>query len=519
MVQDTVLAKAVAGIPQRSEKQSDVQKLIGAFVDVGILPQIDNINSQIIYGRRGTGKTHVIKVLAASLATRARTAVIYMDARTLGSTNQFSDPSVPLPARCTALFRDLLNEIYNGLLEFVIELAPAGAESVLAELDVIAAAGIESPMSALSLSDKKTSRDKTGSDFTFGIDAKGPELKVQASSETGNEVETTTTYGPQNSPKIIFPSISTSLRKLLGLCDSHLFVLIDEWTSIPMDVQPYLAEFLKRSLLPLSSVTVKIASLEYRSDFSINTPQALVGFEMGADISAFLDIDDYYVFDRNPDAITDSFGDMLVKHLLNEVPSGYLASVGIKDGSTLASKLFTERKVFQELVRASEGVARDLINIFSKAYFVAHRKGRDKIDRSAVLEAARQWFEQDKERNLDDELRNVLRRLTDEVIGTRRARSFLLPRELASNRIIQKLFDLRVLHLVQRGYADKDKPGIRYNIYTLDYGTYVDLMNTTRRPELGFELMENADPSEYVVPFDDRRSIRRIILTGDYLPS
>ena len=62
MVQDPELTKEVAGIPQRSEKQSDMQKPVGAFVDVGILPQVDSINSQIIYGRRGTGKTHVMKV-------------------------------------------------------------------------------------------------------------------------------------------------------------------------------------------------------------------------------------------------------------------------------------------------------------------------------------------------------------------------------------------------------------------------------------------------------------------------
>jgi len=100
----------------------------------------------------------------------------------------------------------------------------------------------------------------------------------------------------------------------------------------------------------------------------------------------------------------------------------------------------------------------------------AHRKGRDKIEPNAVLEAARQWFEQDKERNLDERLRAVLRRITDEVIGDRKARSFLLPHELAAHPLIQRLFDLRVLHLVQRGYADKDRPGVRYNIYTLDYG-------------------------------------------------
>jgi Cdc6-like AAA superfamily ATPase len=81
MVQDPELTKAVAGIPQRSEKQSDMQKLVGAFVDVGILPQVDSINSQIIYGRRGTGKTHVMKVLESTLSARDRTCVIYVDFR------------------------------------------------------------------------------------------------------------------------------------------------------------------------------------------------------------------------------------------------------------------------------------------------------------------------------------------------------------------------------------------------------------------------------------------------------
>ena len=96
MIQDNALTKAVAGIPQRSEKQSDIQKLVGAFVDVGILLQVDSVNSQIIYGRRGTGKTHVLRVLESELRARPRNAVIYIDARTLGSTSQFSDTSIPL---------------------------------------------------------------------------------------------------------------------------------------------------------------------------------------------------------------------------------------------------------------------------------------------------------------------------------------------------------------------------------------------------------------------------------------
>ena len=138
------------------------------------------------------------------------------------------------------------------------------------------------------------------------------------------------------------------------------------------------------------------------------------------------------------------------------------------------------------------------------------------IDKKTVIEAGRQWFENDKSKNLDDFLHSKIRLIIDEVIGKRKARSFLISRELERNSTIQKLFDARVIHLVKKGYSDKDNPGIRYNIYSLDYGTYVDLLNTTKQPELDF-IEEREDFEEIVVPFDDKRSIRRIILTEEIL--
>jgi hypothetical protein len=516
MVQDEGLTKAVSAIAQRSERQPDLQKLVGAFVDVGILPQIENSNNQIIYGRRGTGKTHVLRVLGSKFEAR-KSAVSYIDARTLGSTSQFSDPNVDLSTRCTALFRDILGEIHNTLLDYIVNTqAEKEANFALEELSNLQKVVTE-PFTTLAL-EKTTGREEETKSGSTAIDASlsaAPTAKasIHLGSAHGIKTERSTDYTASTEDKIVFPAVSSGLKSILTHCKSQLFILMDEWSSLPTDVQPFLAEFFKRAFLPLPQVTVKIASLEHRSTFRIHGPRGLVGFELGADIAAGIDIDDYYVYDRDPERITEAFGDMLVRHIRNELPDGYLPEkLGIRHERDLASKVFTERAVFQELVRASEGVARDLINIFSTAYFGAHRKGKEKIERGAVLDGARQWFEQDKEGNLDDQLREVLRRIIDEVIGKRKARSFLLPRELGDHPIVQKLFDLRVLHLVQRGYADKDKPGVRYNIYTLDYGTYVDLLNTSKRPQDAVEPGE-----EFIVPFDDKRSIRRIILTKDIL--
>jgi Cdc6-like AAA superfamily ATPase len=104
MLQDPQLLRAVSQILQRSERQEEVSKLIETFVDVGVLPQLENRNNQILYGRRGTGKTHVLRVLGTRLAAAGH-AVLYIDARVLGSTTQFSDANIPMSTRCLAFQR------------------------------------------------------------------------------------------------------------------------------------------------------------------------------------------------------------------------------------------------------------------------------------------------------------------------------------------------------------------------------------------------------------------------------
>ncbi len=83
-----------------------------------------------------------------------------------------------------------------------------------------------------------------------------------------------------------------------------------------------------------------------------------------------------------------------------------------------------------------------------------------------------------------------------------------------SNAMIQSLFDLRLIHLISRGYSDKENPGLRYNIYSLDYGSYVDLKRTKSEPDDFVDLgeLDKTETRDRVVPFADKRSIRRIIL-------
>lgn len=105
----------------------------------------------------------------------------------------------------------------------------------------------------------------------------------------------------------------------------NIYVLLDEWSSIPLDVQPFLADCINKSFFAIPHFIFKIAALEYRSNFTIVMQNNLhIGFELGSDISSNLDLDDYFVFDKNPDSITAIFAGILSKHIKSELPEGYL---------------------------------------------------------------------------------------------------------------------------------------------------------------------------------------------------
>jgi Cdc6-like AAA superfamily ATPase len=517
MLQDSELIKAIMSIRLRSEKNPDQDSLLQSFVDAGIKVLICNDNNQVVYGRRGTGKTHLFKILEPSVFGE-RVILIYIDARILGSSAQFSDPTVPMRQRCLSLFRDIFSEINETLLQHLVADGVSGdPEAALLRLDELMAIVIEPVERSVPVSVENTESQERGGSVKAELSAAFKGIGVSIGGD-GSDKRTRLSKSVHSiiaDEKVIFPDLQSALRKLLDALGARIVLLLDEWSSIPIDLQPFLAEFLKRSVLPNPRVTIKIASLEHRSQFSLRDERGnIVGLELGSDISANLDLDDFYVYDRDPERITDVYAEILFRHLELALGERLSAEYNITSAASLRYTLFVDDGAFHELVRAAEGVVRDLISIFTLAAINANRRKREKIDRGSIVSAAKQWYEQDKIKELSDDLREVLQRIVQEVIGNRRARAFLTSRGLERHPVIQRLFDARVLHVIQRGYADTDNPGIRHDIYSIDYATYLDLMNTTKAPQVDLGAAMGPD---YVVPFNDRRSIRKVILDPEVL--
>lgn len=109
------------------------------FVDANALfARLSGRDDQIVFGRRGTGKTHALLYLAETLRERGQT-VVYVDLRLLGSTGGiYSDAGIPVAEAGTRLLLDALHQVYDELLDQLLDGADgedAASDQALTRLD------------------------------------------------------------------------------------------------------------------------------------------------------------------------------------------------------------------------------------------------------------------------------------------------------------------------------------------------------------------------------------------------
>jgi hypothetical protein len=448
-----------------------------------------------------------------SLVDKAGDHAIYLDLRSVGSNSSiYNDGNRSLTDRAATLIVDVLNAVYDELYIIVvkaIDTAPDPNQLTL-RLD-----DLSSAISTIRITgpiEREVQTEETASqDTAISLKASvGP----PPSAEANVSLKTTSTdHGTVRVKRsgvetihLDFGDITTAITGLVQVLGApRIWLLIDEWSEIPIDLQPYLADLIRRTILPINFLTVKIASIEHRSEFILLQERGqYVGLELGADVSADLNLDDFLVFDNNQQKAVEFFKNLIFKHYQSEQPDEE-----IRTPDQLIRLAFTQWPVFEEFVRAVEGVPRDALNLIGKA--VTKSFGH-KIAMNDIRAAARDWYHQDKAASIrgNPELSSLLENIIGEIIGTRRARAFLFPTASRDLRIDQ-LFDARLLHILRKNVSSHAEPGVRYDVYKIDYGCYVDLMTSVTAAPQG--LFQEEEDTEYLeVPRDDYRSIRRAIL-------
>ncbi|AAR35750.1 hypothetical protein KVP06_11920 [Geobacter sulfurreducens] len=494
------------------------QHIINSFVDVGpLFTLLSNPDNQILFGRRGTGKTHVLGYLANEVQ-RDGVIAIQLDMRTIGSTGGiYSDPRLTLPERATRLLVDTLCAIHDRILTEGLEKAEEYDLSALGPLldNFIDAATNVVVEGTVEVQESKsaTSTSADGIKGNIGASANGLQSSLDFTIENKNQAaeERRTKREGTECLRVRFGAVGREFEKLVtALPQSQLWIVFDEWSEIPLDLQPYLADLLRRTVLPVRGVTVKIAAIEQRCRFRIpDEAVGHIGIEIGADAAASINLDEFLVFDNNPDLAKQFFRELLHRHVKALVSATKEMEVK-ESASEFINDLFTQRPAFEEFVRSAEGVPRDAINIIG----VAAQKALDHaISVPDVRAAARTWYTRAKQQAVSTKplAQDLLNWIVDEVIQHRQARAFLLGSEVKDD-LVDFLYDARVLHIIRQGVSAQDIPGRRFNVYALDYGCYVDLINTSRAPQGLFEVDVEGKSGFVDVPYTDFRSIRRAIL-------
>jgi len=507
---------ALLRIAKRAERQDDAT-LARTFVDFGaVVAALSSVDHHIIFGRRGTGKTHLLTVLRKG-REQDGTVAMQLDMRNLGSTGGvYADPSIPVAQRATRLLIDVLAAIHGQLFEQAV------ANEGRVDLGVAGPALDEffEAHRAVKVVGTTTVETMTAAESSYGAEAKvGATVSLSAANLVGefkatdggkDAVTAKKTVMGQEILRVNFGSVGNALRRIVEtLPNRRMWLLIDEWSEVPLDLQPMLADLFRRAVLPIKGVTVKIAAIEQRSRFMVpDASVGHVGIELGADVSTTVNLDDYMVFDNDDQKAVAFFRSLIYKHACAELEEAKATLP--KDEASLISAGFTQSNAFDEVVRACEGVPRDAINILSAA---AQRANDTTISIGDVRNAAQGWYLGSKDAAVSAhyEAKRLLTWLIDKVIKERRAKGFLLESGVRDP-LIDFLYDERVLHVLRKGISAKDQPGRRYTVYGIDYGCYIDLISTARAPQGVLDLGDVTADYSVTVPHTDLRSIRRCIL-------
>ncbi len=471
-LRDLQMERAIGSIERRAEREADYRRLYDIYVDRGVLSELSSSENQIVYGRRGVGKTHLFLYYRDYLMASDQPLLFQIhDCQRLGSgigTTSSNHTQVAV-----SIFRELLNDIATASFEALDQ--------------------IENDQSAI---------QQAGAAI----------LAFQDVIDNGSAEDT----------PFDFRNLGDTLDRFRKAYGAERFILaLDEWVAISPHVQPYLAELIKRTFFTKPQFVVKIAAVTYQSKLSAEHDGRIIGLETGADVFADIPLDTFFVWEEDKPGVQLFFAQVIYNHLADAI-GGDLSQKPEAKLEMVQKTFFTQEEAFVQLCRAAEGNCRDLLNVLRMAYSeFKHDTASARIGIPHVKKAAERWYRQDKLRNIAGEgrLEEFLNYLIQDLIRNKRSKTFMVSYRDISHPLLSRLFTARLLHPLRTTWSHPDKPGEPYHLVTMDYGCYLALQGTRGEPEQNVFFFADDKKAEYddLVPLDDRRSIRRIVLPREML--
>lgn len=486
------------------------KKFLDYYAGKDVINKINNVKNQVIYGRRGTGKTHLLKALQETLIDtfeENRKLPIYIDMRKIKPFVSNDNPVYYALVVFKELTIELLKTIHENIgILYNIDLLNVTNRGFINEKQKI----ILNYLERFNYKLEGSVITKIGDvDFAINeIQTISRKLSLSQNPLLDLESERTKDIKTEES-KIKYLTFSQMTDIVVEIVTeinvTGIYYLIDEWSETPIDYQPIVSELLKRAFIT-SNITLKIAAIPNRT---ILINQDRIGLEDGGDIFGY-SLDNKYIYELNPELTKSFFNELLFYHLYSIEPNLYQEYMDRK--TNLPRKTFNNQflanQALREILIASAGIPRDFISIFVNSYnvFIDRNGLQNRMSLADIRTATISWYETDKKKTVDANVnaKILLDKIINDIILTKKRCHFLILEKYESNQFLQDLIDLRVIHLRKKGISHKDIKGANYNVYYIDYACYTS--SNIYHNKINSDLLSEIETT------DNFREIRRVAL-------
>lgn len=456
----------------------------------------DQRNHEIIFGRRGTGKTTLFKALCyctnSGIFENDACKCLYIDMEdVVPDKNELvkADDTVIIIETYRKLLYNLVDQLmvfwadlkatsnYYGISYTDEEIRVIGSKlDVLFDLVIYGKKSNKNSVETETTNESsKTAKELTAniefnpdssmttflSKFSFG--KSGEKSKIKQVSIEKTYIYTLDIY----SIKLAFDDVIRSFKL------DHLIICIDEFTRVDKGlgrtIQPHIAQLIKDTFFRNPNISVKVSSLWNKTEMQRRQlGEGRTGIELGEDIKRGVDLDTMF-FDSE-------YSTMFFENMLMATCQLYSQNP-VQGDSTfsafLINTLFSDREAFKLLICGSQGVPRIFGNLLIAAIDRRVEKGRPQIDPQIVFECVIENYTRDVRRKLPYTER-IVSDFDDFISDTKTRFVFISVEDYKKNREkIEGLLDNNYMHQYPSERV-KRRLRNRYKIYLIHFGNYLE---------------------------------------------
>ncbi len=467
----------------------------------GSLRRATSKRHHIIFGRRGSGKSSLLRKAAIDL-TRERRPMAWVDLepfknhsypdlllrvliKTFKEFGNWLETAAVAPANKTSIWkrffggkptRPPFNKAACNVLRLKIEQHIRDLGAQLHTADDIQVQTSNSVSEGATDSWEETAVGKIGSK-AVGISGQSKDSASRTSGSRSNRTESFRQAKVEFLRRHVM-EFQAVFSEMATLSSGASFLFLDDLYHLRRTEQPMVLDYL-HSMAKGYDLWLKVGTIKHRSNWYIHGSPPL-GMKLGDDADA-IDLD----------LTLEKYS--LAKNFLRKILQNLAKSVELSERLDFLTDTGLDR-----LVLASGGVARDFLSIFRLSVAAARERGDDirggRVGAEDVNVGAgeheptkRQEFKMDTHAEEEDSLEQIFQTVRQFCLDQANSNCFLIEKDIQGPRVdgVHELVDLKLLHFIRARVTVSGRQGRVYEAYMLDLSQYAG-----SRTKRGLELVE-----------------------------